>query len=223
MGRLIRDYEGRLVLDMVGPQTGENILDAGCGTGIFTTDMVYAGADVVALDPSLPMLSRARQKMPGPTFRPVLGDMTRLPFKEAAFDKAVSVTALEFIPDVKRAVEELFRVTRPAGRVVVATLNKLSPWNRDRAKEGAKGHSLFRHAVFRSPEEVLALSPVKGLFKTAIHFSKHDDPETAKRIEEEAQAQGINTGTFLMVSWIRPENPVPYPVPGKAEKPHPEG
>lgn len=44
--------------------------------------------------------------------------MSSLPFLENAFDKVISVTALEFIEDAKEAVEELFRVTRKGARLL---------------------------------------------------------------------------------------------------------
>ena len=59
MGRLIKAYEGQLILRMLTPSYGEFILDAGCGTGVFTTLILETGARVVGLEVSLPMLVRA--------------------------------------------------------------------------------------------------------------------------------------------------------------------
>jgi len=66
----------------------------------------------------------------------------------------------------------MFRVTKPGGIIVVATLNSLSPWANRRKEAGKKGHPIFRHALLRSPEEIAALSPVEGIIQTAIHFRK---------------------------------------------------
>ena len=85
-------------------------------------------ARVVGLELSLPMLGRARKKAPSQCFQAVRGDMRWLPFADGAFDKAVSVTAIEFLEEARSAVAELFRVTRPGGLVVVASLNSLSRW-----------------------------------------------------------------------------------------------
>ena len=83
------------------------------------------------------MLIQAGKKLKGFPFEMVLADMLNLPFRENSFNKVVSVTALEFIEDGKEAVEELFRVTQRGGRIVVATLNSLSPWARaGRLKQG---------------------------------------------------------------------------------------
>jgi precorrin-6B methylase 2 len=45
----VKKYEGKLILDLLRPGQGEIILDAGCGTGIFTKDFLTAGANVETL------------------------------------------------------------------------------------------------------------------------------------------------------------------------------
>jgi ubiquinone/menaquinone biosynthesis C-methylase UbiE len=115
IGALVREYEAAAVLDLVRPAGGEGILDAGCGTGVFTIDLLQAGARVTGLDLSEPMLAAAEKKLHEYPFTAVPGDMLALPFPDGRFDKAVSITALEFIRDGRAAVDELFRVTRPGG------------------------------------------------------------------------------------------------------------
>jgi ubiquinone/menaquinone biosynthesis C-methylase UbiE len=201
VGRLIKQHESDLILKMLRPEKGERILDAGCGTGVFTLDVLAAGALIVGLELSLPMLLRGAKKMKEHPFHPVRGDMTKLPFAENEFDKAVSVTAIEFIEDGKTAINELLRVTKPGGCVVVATLNSLSPWAARRKKIAKNRPSLFEHAFFRSPEQLKRLAPVEGVVKTAIHFQKDDDPEEAEKIEKDGQAKGLDTGAFAVVRW----------------------
>jgi len=204
IGSLVREYESRLLLEMTRPARGERILDVGCGTGIFTLDLLAAGARVTGLELSRPMLRRAGKKASGFPFSMVQGDMRGLPFTEGSFDKTVSVTAIEFVEDARAAVAELFRVTRPGGSVVVACLNSLSPWAVRRKAAAREGHSIFRHARFRSPEEMAGLASLPALVRTAVHFQKRDDPERAKSIETEGEAQGLATGAFLVVRWEKP-------------------
>jgi ubiquinone/menaquinone biosynthesis C-methylase UbiE len=204
IGALVKKYESDLVLDLLKPDRGEKILDAGCGTGVLTLDILSAGADVIGLDLSLPMLKRAGEKLKGYCFEMVLGNLASLPFSEGCFDKTVSVTALEFVEDGAGAVRELSRVTRKGGSIVVATLNRLSPWASRRKKEAEKGHTLFGQAIFRSPDELRSLAPTEGLTKTAIHFQKGDDPRVAPQIEREGQRQHLNTGAFVAARWEKP-------------------
>jgi ubiquinone/menaquinone biosynthesis C-methylase UbiE len=205
MGRLIKGYESKLIFRMLAPEPGELILDAGCGTGIFTEDIIETGARVVGLELAFDMLRRAVTKCSGQTFHSVIGDIQRLPFADASFNKAISITAIEFIQDARRAVEELFRVTKPGGCIVVATLNSLSPWAQRRKEAAQKGHPLFKHAIFRSPDEIKNLSPVEGIVKTAIHFEKNDDPDVARKIEKSGSEKGLNTGAFLAARWLKPD------------------
>jgi ubiquinone/menaquinone biosynthesis C-methylase UbiE len=203
IGRLVKKYEAELILDLLKPSHGDSILDAGCGTGVFTADLISLGSRVIGLDVSLPMLARARQKSRGYPFQAVLGDILSLPFPDGSFDKVVTVTALEFIQDGMRAVEELFRVTRSGGCVVAATLNSLSPWASRRKAEAKKDHTLFSRAIFRSPDELLSLASAEGFMRTAIHFQDDDDPEKAVQIELEGRRRGLDTGAFVAARWMK--------------------
>jgi ubiquinone/menaquinone biosynthesis C-methylase UbiE len=200
VGKTVLKYELMLVLDLLRPTRGELILDAGSGTGIFTREFCLRGANVVGLDISWSMLRWAQQKSGEFPFRMVTADMTLLPFADGVFDKTVSVTALEFIEDEKRAVAELFRVTKPGGVVVVATLNSLSPWAVRRSENAVRDKdSVFKRVFFRSPVQLLAAAPLPGIVRTAVHFGKEDDPSELDRIEREGQ--GGEKGAFIAVCW----------------------
>jgi ubiquinone/menaquinone biosynthesis C-methylase UbiE len=201
MGARVRKYEAELILDLLRPGHGETILDAGCGTGVFTLDLLASGEHVIGLDISLPMLRRSREKARGEPLQIVSGDMLHLPFPENVFDRVVSVTALEFIEDGQGAVRELFRVTKRGGSIVVATLNSLGPWASQRTAEAQKKKTIFTKAIFRSPDEVRSLAPVEGVIRTAIHFQREDDPSNASEIERAGQEKGLNTGAFVAARW----------------------
>jgi ubiquinone/menaquinone biosynthesis C-methylase UbiE len=204
IGSLVKRVEWELINDLLSPGPGEFILDAGCGTGVFTLDMISRGARVIGLDLSLSMIRRARQKGRTSQLRILAADILRLPFPENSFDKTVSITALEFISDAQKAIKELFRVTRKGGILVVATLNSLSPWAERRREEGHKGHSLFSKAFFRSPGELAALAPVKGEVRAAVHFLKEEDPDRAGEIEKKGKMDNLSTGAFLAARWLKP-------------------
>lgn len=200
VGKAVLKHEMALVLDLLRPARGEKILDAGSGTGIFTREFIFSGADVVGLDISWAMLRWAQTKTGPFCHRVVTADMTSLPFHDGVFDKSVSVTALEFIEDEKRAVDELFRVTKPGGVVVVATLNSLSSWavhRRESARQDPE--SIFHRVFFRSPAQLLAAAPLSGTVRTAVHFGKEDDPAQFDRIEREGQRR--ETGAFVAARW----------------------
>ncbi|MDD4877306.1 MAG: methyltransferase domain-containing protein [Dehalococcoidales bacterium] len=159
IGKLIKEIEGKCKNDLLDPRPGEKILDAGCGTGIFTLDFLTKGPNIVGLDISNQMLKCAVKKTADYPFFKIQGDMLSLPFMDDSFDKSVSITALEFIADAKSAIDELFRVTRPGGYVVITTLNSLSPWatrRKVKTQEGLK--HILENAFFRSPHQLLTYS-----------------------------------------------------------------
>lgn len=204
IGRLVKETEQGLVNELLDPGPGELILDAGCGTGIFTLDFLSRGARISGLDISRNMLESAVKATAGYPFSAIEGDMLHLPFKNDSFDKTVSVTALEFISDGKTAIDELFRVTRPGGCVVIATLNSLSPWA---ARRDAKGEKhILEDAFYRSPVDLLGFSTLEGTVKTVVHFEKDADPTEAVKIEKSGQAKGLDTGAFVATRWMKPIN-----------------
>lgn len=204
IGSLVKRYESELLADLLKPRPGELILDVGCGTGVFTLDILASGSEVIGLDISRPMLLRAGKKAGKYSFQGVVGDMRALPFSDDAFDKVVSMTALEFIEDGRGAVRELFRVARKGGTIVATTLNSLSPWAARRRQKAQKGHRLFKDMILRSPDEMRSIAPVEGVVKTAIHFQKDDDPQQAAWIEAEGRLKGLDTGAFVAAGWVKP-------------------
>jgi ubiquinone/menaquinone biosynthesis C-methylase UbiE len=202
IGALVKEYELKLVMEMLQPQPGETILDVGCGTGIFTRAVIDQGAKVVGLDLSQPMLQHAQHSLPATEFSALTADMLALPFSDGCFNKTLSVTALEFVADGARAFHELFRVTRPGGLVVVATLNSLSPWAIRRESEvHSKENSVFNHTYFRSPDDLRALAGVSGTVDSAVHFTKDEEPTLAREIEAAGQQQALDSGAFVIGCW----------------------
>lgn len=204
VGALVRKYESELLIDFLKPGAREVILDVGCGTGVFTFDILSRGPRVIGVDISRPMLRRAAQKAKGYPFQIVAGDMMFLPFAGECFDRVFSMTALDFIEDGRAAVRELFRVTKKRGTIVVTTLNSLSPWAARRKLKAEKGHHLFQNMIFRSPDEMRALARVDAEVKTAIHFQKDEDPARAPEIELAGQKRNLATGALLAVRWVKP-------------------
>jgi arsenite methyltransferase len=106
----------RLALQRLAPRRGEAILEVGIGGGALLRGLAAAGAEAWGVDPSEPMVRRARAR----GLRAVRGRVSDLPFEAARFDKAVSVNSLYFWPDPKRGFAELARVVKPGGRLAIA-------------------------------------------------------------------------------------------------------
>lgn len=100
------------------------VLDAACGTGRHAAHLVAQGREVVGVDASEAMLSRARTALPGVELR--RGDLTALPVEDASVTGAVCALALSHLPELGPAVAELGRVLRPGGRLVISNPHPLA-------------------------------------------------------------------------------------------------
>lgn len=101
----------------------DSILDVGCGTGSLTFALAKAlpSARITGLDSSQAYVAYASSRTPSDGLLAFeQGDATALPYRDGSFDAAVSLLALNFVPDAKRADRELVRVTRPGGIVAAA-------------------------------------------------------------------------------------------------------
>jgi ubiquinone/menaquinone biosynthesis C-methylase UbiE len=201
IGKLVKAYEAELLLELLAPQPDELILDVGCGSGVFTALVAAARPTLIGLDLSLPMLRRAADKADHYRFSALVGTMTELPFADQCFDRVYSMTALEFVDDARRAIDEMNRVTRRGGTVVVTTLNSLSPWAARRKEKAAAGHALFANMTFRSPQEMSRLAPGPSQVRTAVHFLKDDDPQQAVLLEKQGRLQQHTTGALVALAW----------------------
>ncbi|WP_336337529.1 class I SAM-dependent methyltransferase [Haloarcula brevis] len=86
---------GQSVVDLLDPQPGERVLDVGCGTGHLTAEIADRGAEVVGIDASPEMVTRAREAYPDLTFERV---DVRSYAAERPFDAVFSNAALHWIP-----------------------------------------------------------------------------------------------------------------------------
>jgi len=203
VGQYVKKYELALLLELLNPQPGELILDAGCGTGVFTGDIINCGTSVVGMDLSVPMVAKGDRLMGSMDFNGICGDMCALPFSDNSFDRVFSMTAIEFIPGGAQTISELNRVVKKGGCVVITTLNSLSSWAERRMQKAEEGHSLFQNIIFRSPSDMRLLIPKEHVIKTAIHFQKSESIENIPHIEERGSKLHLDTGAFLAVQWLK--------------------
>ena len=92
------------LLKALGPAEGRSLLDIGGGTGNYALALREAGFRLTLVDLSPAMLRQAAGKL-GPAGL-VLGDALRLPFRQGAFDCAVSVNVSHHVPDWRRHIAE---------------------------------------------------------------------------------------------------------------------
>jgi arsenite methyltransferase len=112
-----------LVRDALEINAGDRVLDVGCGPGFAIAELlggVGATGSIVGVDRSPQMLAAAARRCAGHQNVALhQADATALPVDDAAFDRALSVQVIEYVPDLLAALTELRRVLRPGGRVVI--------------------------------------------------------------------------------------------------------
>ena len=104
------------------------ILDVGCGTGMLGAALRQAGLDVVGIDESMGMLGECRQRQ---AILCVRGSSARLPFGSDSMDAAICIATLHHIENpeqVQATVQEMLRVVKPGGWILLWDHNPLNPY-----------------------------------------------------------------------------------------------
>jgi phosphatidylethanolamine/phosphatidyl-N-methylethanolamine N-methyltransferase len=101
---------------------GGNVLDVGVGTGL-ELPMFASSIRLVGIDLSEPMMRRAQARVAAGRLAHVVGiaamDAMRLGFCDGVFDAAVAPFVLTVVPDPERVLDEIARVVRPGGEIVL--------------------------------------------------------------------------------------------------------
>jgi 2-polyprenyl-3-methyl-5-hydroxy-6-metoxy-1,4-benzoquinol methylase len=103
----------RHVLNTLNPRPGQNILDAGCGDGIYSVEMLKQRAKVFGVDISEKMVMEAKQK----GIDAIVGDLSTIRLKRR-FDKILCTGVLEFVKDEKDVIDNLLKHLKKDGVIV---------------------------------------------------------------------------------------------------------
>ena len=137
----------RRVIGHAAIQTGERVLDVGCGTGTLAIAAAQAapGGHVSGLDADPSILSKAMRKAAsaGLEIDFTEGRSDALPFEDATFDLVLSTLVFHHLPDETkhRSAAEVMRVLRPGGRAVIGDLGR--------------PHDAVMHGVVRATVQML--------------------------------------------------------------------
>lgn len=120
----------RRVIELASANPGASALDLCCGTGDLTFALAKRGAETTGLDFSPQMLEVAAQRKAAncgvrsqnPKF--MQGDAQQLPFGDGAFDVVTVGYGLRNLTSWERGLEEMARVARPGGRLIVLDFGK---------------------------------------------------------------------------------------------------
>lgn len=129
-------YERPAILALMPDVAGAHILDAGCGSGFYTEELLKRGARVSAIDGSVEMTRHAEQRLRDlglldPTSQPPrpghasvrVADLTA-PFEfldDASVDGVLSALVLHYLRDWGPTLDEFRRILKPGGWLLIST------------------------------------------------------------------------------------------------------
>jgi SAM-dependent methyltransferase len=109
-----------------GIRPGMEVLELGCGTGLFTREFARTGALITALDVSPDLLALTRKEVTAPNVVFVEGDACAMAFTDEKFDCVVGSSVLHHL-DIAGALRECHRVLKTGGTIAFTEPNMLNP------------------------------------------------------------------------------------------------
>ena len=200
--RYDREEKSAVLQFLPSARPGDRLLDVGCGTGHWSRFFSSKRYEVIGVDISPEMIEAAcLHNSPNCSFE--IADAYRLPFDNDSFEVVASMAMLEFVSKAEAAVEEMLRCTKPDGSVIIGTLNKLAPINRERVVNNKEPYA---SAHLFSPDELRHLlasfGPVR--IRVSVNESKHRQVKPLKDVWDKfALPWKQSTGAFI-VAEVRP-------------------
>ena len=158
-GTFTTERELSTMVQWTAPLAGLRVLDVGCSAGLYARTLAAHGAQVSALDQSLPFLREAERRATaaGVGLELVQGDAHALPFAESSFALVVVGASLNEFADPARAFAEMARVLAPGGRLWLMYARRARGLGR--AMQALLGLGALR---FPDPSEVDAWAAAAG-------------------------------------------------------------
>lgn len=106
------------VLTSARVRAGQQVLDVGCGSGLFCHLAAKRDLQVAGIDAAPKLIEIAKSRTPSGDFR--VGEMEELPFTDGLFDLVTGFNSFQYASDPINALRQARRVVKPAGKIVMA-------------------------------------------------------------------------------------------------------
>jgi trans-aconitate methyltransferase len=167
---------GEDLVEALEPQAGERILDLGCGTGYLASVIAASGANVVGIDSSLEMVTKAKEQYPELEFK--VQSATDFHFDEH-FDAIFSNAVLHWVLQKEMAIDCMYRNLKKSGRIVLEMGGKynvekiVTALQASLIKHGFSENAAIPLWYFPSLSEYTSLLEKRGFRVTyAAHFNR---------------------------------------------------
>jgi len=206
MGQFVDDVETKLAFRMFTPKKGMRILDVGCGTGNFSIKLAKMGCEVVGIDLSEEMLKIAKDKTEKEALDITFHQMDgyNLNFSNNEFDAVFSMAAFEFIKEPKKAYDEMYRVLKPGGHMLIGTIHKNSSWGRLYLSKEFQENTVFKYADFKTLEQMKHLDKDHLINHGECLFIPPTTPEEEITLEKEQVLSQKERGGFICTLYQKP-------------------
>ena len=124
-------------------------------------------------------------------------------FEDNSFDAVISMAVIEFIDKPERILNEIFRVVKKGGKILIGTINRDSKWGELYLSKKFKEDSVFKYASLKTMEELVNLYPEKPKATGQCLFIPPDMPEDKISIDTEKQLSTTERGGFLCALWVK--------------------
>jgi len=181
-GREYEDLAERIALRRLLPSSGKRIIDIGGGFGRLVN--LFSGyQEVVLLDYSTTQLADARQRLGTQRITYVAANLYRMPFPPCYFDTATMVRVLHHLSDAPLALENVGKILRPTGVLILEYANKRHL------------KALVRYVLGRQTHSPFDLHPHEF---AELNFNFHP-----RFVEDSLRAAGLEVERQLSVSHLR--------------------
>ncbi|MTI66528.1 MAG: class I SAM-dependent methyltransferase [Firmicutes bacterium] len=201
-GDFVDKVETKLALSMFNIKRGMKVLDIGCGTGNFSIKLAKMGCNVIGIDVSEDMLKEAEKKAldEGLNIEFKKMDVYNLDFDEK-FDAVFSMAAFEFIKDTKKALDEMFRVVKNGGQILVGTINKDSKWGEFYLSDEIRKISVFKYADFKTLDNLINYKKESLISTGECLFIPPIAKEEDFNLKNEKKLSTKERGGFICALW----------------------
>lgn len=121
----------KVITSLFRIQPEMQVMDVGCGSGIYSQFLIQLGASIIALDYSKEMLiscQNALNNFDNSKFLLLQGDTLKLPISEKKIDLLIAIGLLDYISDIETVLQEYFRVIKPGGQIIFTIPKRISPF-----------------------------------------------------------------------------------------------